>query len=228
MAPQSALHKVETDSAPDQYEHPRIQKEFFFEAGPRKSDIWSANLEDFRQDGEDWILNLTHRDGTRLKNDLAINREITLYGDKPRILQDYIDDRRPDVTDENGRKPLLSKGDGRIRKPTLKKIAYMWTRPCKVGLKCSHDRNPSDCKAAQRNNFAFECPSSRAPHHIRTGYITDQRNAGVSPEAIEQRCDCTPQVHARHYDLPDDSEDRNRYDEEFRDAETDDDSGFGH
>jgi len=57
----------------------------FLEAGPRKSDFWSTDLEDFRQDGEDWILELTHRDETGSKNDLASNREITLYGDTPRF-----------------------------------------------------------------------------------------------------------------------------------------------
>ena len=87
---------------------------------------------------------------------------------------------------------------------------------------------PEDCEAAQKNNSAFKCPSSRAPHHIRTGYITDQKNRGVSSDAIDQRCDVTPRVQDQHYDLPDDAEERERYDEEFRNADDDPNSGFNH
>lgn len=205
-----------------------VAMELLLESGARKSDVWGADVGDFQKDGDDWILRLKHRDETGLKNGLSSNRDVTLYGETPSILKDYINHRRPEVSDENGREPLLTKGDGRIGKSTLKKIAYMWTRPCKVGLGCPHDRDPADCKAANENNLAYECPSSRAPHHIRKGYITDRRNAGVSPEAIEQRCDCSPEVQSRHYDLPDESEDRKRYDDEFRDADSDEDSGFAH
>lgn len=44
-----------------------------------------------------------------------------------------------------------------------------------VGIDCPHDRDPEDCEAAQKNNSASKCPSSRAPHHIRKGYTTDQK-----------------------------------------------------
>jgi hypothetical protein len=131
-------------------------------------------------------------------------------------------------TDSDGREPLLTKGNGRIGLSTLQKIAYKWTRPCAVGLGCLHDRDPEDCEAAQQNNSAYKCPSSRAPHHIRTGYITDQKNRGVSSDAIDQRCDVSPRVQDQHYDLPDSTEERERFEDEFRDAEDAPDSGFDH
>ncbi|ERG99154.1 MAG: hypothetical protein J07HQX50_00296, partial [Haloquadratum sp. J07HQX50] len=85
-----------------------------------------------------------------------------------------------------------------------------------------------ECEAAQKNNAAFKCPSSRAPHHIRTGYITDQKNRGVSSDAIQQRCDVSPRVQDQHYDLPDSSGERERYEDEFKNADEDPDSGFSH
>lgn len=93
----------------------------------------------------------------------------------PEIIQDYIADKRPAETDEQGQSPLLTKGDQKISPSTLQKISYKWTRPCMVGIDCPHDRDPEDCEAAQKNNSTSKCPSSRAPHHIRKGYTTDQK-----------------------------------------------------
>ena len=196
------------------------------QSGPRKGGLRGCDVDDF--DHEERVLNYEHQDETQLKNNEKSEREITLYGDTADIIKDYLKAQRSSVTDSEGRKPLLTKGDGRIAPSTLQKIAYKWTRPCKVGLECPHDRDPEDCEAAQRNNSAFKCPSSRAPHHIRTGYITDQKNRGVSSDAINQRCDVSPRVQDQHYDLPDSSEERERFEDEFRDADDDPDSGFGH
>jgi site-specific recombinase XerC len=203
-----------------------VAMELFCQSGPRKSGVWGRDVQDFEYD--DCVLNYEHRPSTPLKNDEGSEREVDLYGEVPEIIQDYLDERRPPVTDEHGRNPLLTKGDGRISLSYLKKLVYKWTRPCKVGEECPHDRDPESCEAAQSNNNAFRCPSSRAPHHIRTGYVTDQKNRGVSSDAIEQRCDASPRVQDRHYDLPDQTEERERYDDEFTNAESDPDSGFNH
>jgi integrase len=196
------------------------------QSGPRKSGLVGADISDF--DSEESTLMYEHQRTTPLKNDAGSEREITLYGDVPEIIQDYLADQRPPVTDEEGREPLLTKGDGRMSPSTLQKIAYKWTRPCKIGIDCPHDREPEDCEAAQKNNSAFKCPSSRAPHHIWSGYITDQKNRGVSAEGIEQRCDVSPRVQKLHYDLPDDTEERERFEDEFRNADHDPNSGFTH
>ena len=203
-----------------------ISMELMCESGPRKGGLIGRDVSDF--DYEEEVLQYETQETTPLKNDEASEREVTLYGDIPEIIQDYLKDQRPPTTDEEGREPLLTKGDGRMSPSTLQKIAYKWTRPCKVGLGCPHDRDPEDCEAAQKNNSAFKCPSSRSPHHIRTGYITDQKNRGVSADGIEQRCDVSPRVQNLHYDLPDDTEERERFEEEFRAADDDPDSGFNH
>ncbi|WP_049923873.1 tyrosine-type recombinase/integrase [Halopiger djelfimassiliensis] len=203
-----------------------IAMELMCQSGPRKNGLRGRDVPHF--DYEEGILKYEHKEASPLKNNESSEREVTLYGDLPEFIQDYLENRRPDETDDEGRKPLLTKGDGRISPSMLQKIAYKWTRPCAVGLGCPHDRDPEECEAAQKNNSAYKCPSSRAPHHIRTGYITDQKNRGVSSDAIDQRCDVSPRVQDLHYDLPDDTEERERFEDEFRNAEEDPDSGFNH
>ena len=203
-----------------------ISMELMCQSGPRKGGLIGRDVSDF--DYEERVLQYETLETTPLKNDEGSDREVTLYGETPEMIQDYLDDQRPAETDEEGREPLLTKGDGRISPSMLQKIAYMWTRPCEVGLGCPHDRDPDDCEAAQKNNSAYKCPSSRAPHHIRTGYITDQKNRDVSADGIQQRCDVSPRVQDLHYDLPDDTEERERFEEEFRNADDDPDSGFNH
>ena len=203
-----------------------VSMELMCQSGPRKGGLIGRDVPDF--DYEERVLQYETQVTTPLKNDESSERENTLYGAVPEIVQDYLNNKRPHVTDEEGREPLLTKGDGRLSKSMLQKIAYKWTRPCMVGLDCPHDRDPTDCEAAQKNNSAYKCPSSRAPHHIRTGYITDQKNRGVSADGIEQRCDVSPRVQKLHYDLPDDTEERERFEAEFRNADDDPNSGFNH
>jgi len=203
-----------------------VSIELMCQSGPRKGGLIGRDVPDF--DYEERVLQYKTQETTPLKKDEGSEREITLYGEIPEIIQDYINNQRPAETDEEGREPLLTKGDGRMSPSTLQKIAYMWTRPCEVGLGCPHDRDPDDCEAAQKNNSAYKCPSSRAPQHIRKGYITDQKNRGVSADGVQQRCDVSPRVQDLHYDLPDDTEERERFEEEFRDADDDPNSGFNH
>jgi len=203
-----------------------VSMELMCQSGPRKSGLIGRDVPDF--DYEERVLKYETDETTPLKNDESSEREITLYGDIPEIIQDYLNNQRPPETDEEGREPLLTKGNGRMSPSMLQKIAYKWTRPCMVGLGCPHGRDPEDCEAAGNNNSAYKCPSSRAPHHIRTGYITDQKNRGVSADGIEHRCDVTPRVQKLHYDLPDDAEERERFEDEFRNADDDPNSGFNH
>lgn len=62
----------------------------------------------------------------------------------------------------------------------------------------------------------FDVELTRAPHHVRKGCITALRNAGVTSDAIHQRCDISNQVQDRHYDPPEPGEEHNRYDGEYR------------
>ena len=193
--------------------------------GQRRSGVVALDVESFNP--ETRMLELKHSDETPLKNNENSEREFHLTEYTANVIDEYIENIRIDTIDKYGRNPLVTTKFGRISTDTVKKIAYRWTRPCKVGLNCPHDRDPAVCDAALKNNDAFRCPSSRAPHHIRTGYITDRKNAGVSAEAIDYLCNVTPAVQNLHYDHPEPDDERQRYESEFKEANTNSDSGFG-
>lgn len=95
-----------------------------------------------------------------------------------------------------------------------------------VELECPLDRQPNDCEAAQSAQNAFRCPISRAPYHLRKGFIAAMGNAGVSSGTFEQRCGLSKEVQDRHDHLPNSGEERQRYDDAFRHA-AGDGSGYG-
>jgi len=197
--------------------------ELFCSGGPRKSDCRSSDVSDF--DPKEGRIKYTDHDG-ELKKGSNSERSYSITEERTKIINDYIEDIRPDITDVNGREPLLTDGDGRLSKSKIQDIAYQWTRPCKVGLDCPHNKDPNQCGAAKRKNHAYKCPSSRAPHHVRKGYITDNRSRGVSPDAINARCDVSPRTQDIHYDLPDKEEQRERADTEFEERDSDPNSGY--
>lgn len=192
--------------------------------GRRRSGVVALDVESYNPETK--MLAFEHSDETPLKNNENSEREFQLTEYAANVIEEYIENIRIDTVDKYGRNPLVTTKFGRISTNTVKKIAYRWTRPCKVGLDCPHDRDPAACKAALKNNDAFKCPSSRAPHHIRTGFITDRKNVGVSAEAIEYQCDVTPEVQRLHYDLPEEFDERERYEDELREASENSD-GFG-
>lgn len=44
------------------------------------------------------------------------------------------------------------------------------------------------------------CPSSYAPHAVRTGSITHQRNMGIPAEIVSERVNATEEIIELHYD----------------------------
>jgi integrase len=130
--------------------------------------------------------------GTRLKNKGDSEGHVTISADIAQVIEDYIEIHRPDVTDEHDRNPLLATKHGRIAKSTIRRTVYAWSRPCAINAGCPHDRDPAQCDAAQRRNSASKCPSSKYPHALRHGYITQCRRSGVpnvSPEVLEGHYD---------------------------------------
>ena len=81
----------------------------------------SLDLEDFHS--EDAYLELKHRpeQETPLKNKEGGERLVGLKRDVCRLLEEYIQDGRPDVTDEYGREPLLATIHGRPGYSTIRK-----------------------------------------------------------------------------------------------------------
>lgn len=150
---------------------------------------------------EGGYLDLRHRPdtGTRLKNKGRSERELALSTATCNTLNDYIEYRRVETTDEYAREPLLSMPNGRIAAPTIRTYINKWTAPCNMDRECPHERNPNDCVAAQ-NVGNMNCPSKRSPHDVRRGYITYLRKRGVPKEIISDEVDASVAVIDKHYD----------------------------
>jgi integrase len=137
---------------------------------------------------------------TALKNGEEGERDVSISDEVWQVLEDYRNDRRVDQQDSFGRNPLLTTTHGRLSKSTIRTYIYAWTRPCAIGEGCPYDRDPNECKAAQRNNWAYECPDSLSCHPIRKGYIMAKLNTGLSKSVISERCDVSEDVLDKHYD----------------------------
>ncbi|MDL5362068.1 site-specific integrase [Halalkalicoccus sp. NIPERK01] len=159
----------------------------------------ALDVEDY--DPEDQCLELRHRPetGTPIKNKKHGERLVALSGELCLLLDDWLRDRRPDVTDSYDREPLLATAQGRVAKTTIRKYCYQCTRPCVYGDGCPHDRNPDDCDANEPDN-ASQCPSSVSPHAFRRGSITHYLNSDVPETAVSDRANVSKEVLDQHYD----------------------------
>jgi len=160
----------------------------------------SFDVEDFGE--QERTLAVRHRpeSETPLKNGARAERLLALDERTTETLGDYIEHTRPDVTDEHGRKPLFATDRGRAGASTLRRAVYRWTRPCQRGDGCPHNRNQDTCDAKQRVSLASQCPSTRSPHEIRRGAISQMLNEETPVRAISDRTDVSENVLDKHYD----------------------------
>jgi site-specific recombinase XerD len=141
---------------------------------------------------------------TPLKNKREGERPVALDQSIADVLEDYININRTKRRDPGGRQPLFTTKKGqtaRISKSGVRRLVYIITQPCRFG-ECPHDRDPVECEAVE-HGYEARCPSSRSPHPIRTGRITDLRDKDWPPEVVGERVDATPETIRLHYDLPD-------------------------
>ncbi|WP_327051138.1 hypothetical protein [Halomicrococcus gelatinilyticus] len=127
-------------------------------------------------------------------------RDVSLEPHVANVVEDYIrGPNRHDVTDEYGRKPLITTQYGRPSLTTIQNWIYRITRPCEMGEACPHDEDPTTCEAAG-NDGASKCPSSLSPHPVRTGSITALRDAGTPRQVVSDRGDVSEKILEKHYD----------------------------
>lgn len=171
-------------------------------SGGRLGGAHSLDVADCYLDTDDPYLAFRHRPetGTRLKNEIEGERDISISPDIAELLQAYLDNKRPDVSDDHGREPLLASTHGRIAKSMMRRYIYKWTRPCQISRNCPHDKNISECPAVENADVASKCPSTRSPHSIRRSYITEELDAGIPKDLLSDRCDVSPEVLDKHYD----------------------------
>lgn len=166
--------------------------------GIRLGSLRSFDLEDFSK--ENRYLKLRHRpeSGTPLKNGRAAERSIAIGEFYATVLQDYIDNNRHDVTDDHGREPLLTSAQGRLTATPIRRTVYEWTRPCMI-TDCPHAEDPETCDFMDRD-MASSCPSSRSPHGVRRGSITNHLREGTPEEVVSDRMNVSKGVLDQHYD----------------------------
>lgn len=140
--------------------------------------------------------------GTPLKNSGKSERDVTVYDPELiTILNDYIEGRREDITDESDRHPLFTTPTQRLYRQRAYKNVVAFTRPCVYGNVCPHDREIEDCDAANHKHQAPSCPSSISLHPVRKGAIGNHLNEGWDYEPLSKRADVGIDVLEKHYDL---------------------------
>lgn len=167
----------------------------------RRSALRSIDVGDLEP--EEHALRLEHRTetGTKLKNGEDGNRWVYLGPTWFQPIDDYLDNPdRLDVTDEYGRRPLLTTRNGRPTGDTIYKWINELTQPCNLA-ECPHDRDVATCEALSTDGYPSQCPSARSPHAIRRGSITYHLNRSMSPEVVSERCDVSLDVLYEHYDV---------------------------
>lgn len=114
--------KIEPETAMDildylrkyEYAEPKhVAFELFWHTGCRIGELRAIDVDDYNS--TEAYIAIVHRPqhGTPLKNQEAGERYVGLTSDYTRLLDDYINDVRPEVTDEHGREPLLATKHGR-------------------------------------------------------------------------------------------------------------------
>ena len=165
----------------------------------RVGEIHSLDCSDY--DPTNQSLEVVHRPDTEttLKNRSQGERFVALSDDVCEVLDDWIERRRPSVTDEHGRNPLVSTPEGRAHTTTLRGDCYRYSRPCVVSDECPHNREIADCDATKYDR-ASECPSTVNPHGLRRGGITHALSEGWPVKAVGDRANVSERVLRKHYD----------------------------
>jgi len=129
-------------------------------AGLRRGALVALDVEDYDADAQS--LEVVHRSEseTPIKNGESGERFIALTEATCEVLDAWLADRRPDVTDEEGRNPLVSTRQGRAHPSTIQTYVYSATRPCFYTDDCPHGREIEACDAAVNRTKAWDCPSS--------------------------------------------------------------------
>lgn len=180
---------------------PHAVLEVLWNTGCRLGALLALDLGDY--DSEAGYLDFNHRpeSGTPLKNNEQGERVVRISDPVVDALDTYVARERSDKRDEHGREPLFAGRQGRVTDTTIRSWTYQGTHPC-VYMQCPHGRRRPNCKFTQRNH-ASKCPSSRAPHHIRTGSLTWHCDRGLPIEVISERVDADPDTIKRYYDKAD-------------------------
>lgn len=165
----------------------------------RTGGVHALDVDDY--DAGEQFVKVRHRPdfGTPIKNKGDGERLVALSDDICDLLDDWLANKRPNVTDEYDREPMLASRHGRLSKTTIRTYVYRWTRPCAYGKECPHDREPETCEGSGEH-AASKCPTSVSPLAIRRGSITYSPNQDMPDKIVSDRANVSPRVIEQHYD----------------------------
>lgn len=204
-----ALLQYYRNSPEDYGKRGHVFLELAWITGARQSGLRALDIRDVHLEDQPWV-DFRHRPdtGTGLKNKLAGERPVALPEEVAEVLRTYLGKYRHDVRDDHGRQPFLASRVGRPRENTVRNWSYLATQPC-LYTECPHGKNRETCEWTNYHESS-KCPSSRAPHHVRTGAITWMLNRGWPPEDVAERVNATVDTIQDHYDKADLDERRRR------------------
>jgi site-specific recombinase XerD len=186
--------------------------------GMRVGAAQSLDVDDY--DRQHARLHLKHRPqgGTTLKMGEDGERIVALKSSVCVVLNDYLDNTRPDVTDEHGRDPFFALETTRPSKSALRRHIHRVTQPCTWTNDCpydssnesyseqhryldaeAHDRTMDECPAVGLAEDS-SCPSSVPPHDVRRGAITHALTEDVPKPVVSDRMNVNEDVLDKHYD----------------------------
>lgn len=166
--------------------------------GARQSGLRALDVRDLHADRG--YVEFLHRpaSGTGLKKNSRGERAVAIPEETVDALETFVDEYRYDVYDDQNRQPLLASRSGRPTGNTVRVWMYLATLPCQHSP-CPHGREREGCQFTDRNH-ASKCPSSRAPHHVRTGSISWQLDRGIPAEIVAERVNAAVSTIRDHYD----------------------------
>ena len=171
-----------------------------WKCGMRISGLRALDVEDLDEGRP--AIEIRHRpeSGTPLKRKHNSERDVLIRPDTADVVTDFIQNRRPDVTDDYDREPLIATDYGRASRTTITKHVYLSTSPCFYnGGTCPFNEDPQECRATQWGH-ASKCPGSVSPHALRRGYVTAARNAGQPKDVTGDRVNMSGSILDKHYD----------------------------
>lgn len=148
-------------------------------------------------------LHVQHRPqgGTSLKLGDNGERVVAITADTTQLITDYIDHNRMDVTDDNGRHPLITySSTSRPSRSTLRAHVHRCTQPCLWHGTCPHDRTVESCIDVGVSAPNAGCPSSTPPHDVRRGSITYALQNDVPKQVVADRMNVQEDTLDKHYD----------------------------
>lgn len=168
--------------------------------GARLNALRGLDLEHYHSE-EQYVEFLHEPDrGLPLKNGKDGERAVGLPEDVINVIDKYIQSHRQEQYTDDGARPLLTSASGRAGENTLRAWMYLATQPC-LHSECPHGKQRSTCEWTDYSHGS-KCPSSRAPHQVRTGSITWQLNRNVPLKVVAERVNTSVRTLKKHYDQP--------------------------